>query len=144
MGSIEIVHKSLPEQSTYFQMLYRNDPMARWRARRCAPIDICIYITCFSCIQTSLKQNNRRHQWSKGGQSAPPGICIPDCPSYAIYEMNLKGIIEVRDSRARYLIPQPHGPGVWSDGRVAGALPSAASENSGQHYGKGNYLTFSR
>ena len=21
-------------------MLYRNDPMARWRARRCAPIDI--------------------------------------------------------------------------------------------------------
>ena len=42
LDSIWLVHKSLPEQSTYFQMLYRNDPMARWRARRCAPLDIYI------------------------------------------------------------------------------------------------------
>ena len=32
------------ETSTHIRMLYRNDPLARWRARRCAPLYIYIYI----------------------------------------------------------------------------------------------------
>ena len=32
------------ETSTHIRMLYRNYTLARWRARRCAPLDIYIYI----------------------------------------------------------------------------------------------------
>ena len=31
------------ETSTHIRMLYRNYPLARWRARRCAPLDIYAY-----------------------------------------------------------------------------------------------------
>ena len=38
--NIKVVSEHYRKQSTYIRMLYRSDPMARWRARRCAPIDI--------------------------------------------------------------------------------------------------------
>ena len=45
--SIKVVNTLNPisikntETSTHIRMLYRNYPLARWRARRCAPLDIC-------------------------------------------------------------------------------------------------------
>ena len=42
-------------------MLYRNDPMARWRARRCAPLDIYIYILYLNTLRMYIHLRMRAY-----------------------------------------------------------------------------------